>query len=1243
MPDQMSGEIEIEHCHRYFAAAELVAGLDVLDIASGEGYGSAHLALVAKAVIGVDISDAAVSFAQRNYASTRSNLRYVQGSCASIPVADASVDAVVSFETIEHHTQHEEMMREIKRVLRPDGLLIISSPDKHEYSDVPRYSNPYHVRELYKEEFGDLLMQWFSHVRLYGQRVYHGSSIFPLSKLDSGSVVASNYLLTGSDGNRTTKALVPLYFVAVASDRAVLPDYPVGVLASTQEEERLAALTAEHQKQATELGALHGHIAHLQRELDVGQTRIDTLLAQAERDSTAIAKLPALQHELEVGQTRIDTLLAQAERKSTVIAELSAYPARVERLTREVEQMRNARGYLALSEANFRARAEWLTREVEQMRSAKASLEERMERTEAAALAENETLRRANAEILLSTSWRITLPLRAAKRLLRWARRSGRRHVVSRSVADVRATGADDGVAAPHLDVAEMGVHGSNDAFDAAYYLRCNPDVARSGVDPYSHYVSHGKQEGRICVPPELVFSAGGRTLAVGRQTVLVVSHEASRTGAPILAWNICRELAPHYNVVALLLGSGAIRPFFEDVCHVVVGPYDYAVRTPAAIDSIIGRLCERYEFDFALVNSIESRCVVKPLAERFVPAVLLVHEFFAYSRPRHEFVSALRWAGGVVFPADVVRQNAATHETEKALRLTNVLPQGKSLIPVNHDTALGDPFADLQAKLHPANETGRPFIVLGAGSVQYRKGVDLFIATAAKLKQLAPDADILMLWIGHGYDPENDLAYSAYLADEIDRAGLGDRVRMLKEVEDLESAYALAHTFYLSSRLDPLPNVAIDSMMLGMPLVCFAEATGAAEVLAKDPATAPCVVPFLDTDAAARRILDLYHSPAQLTETGRAVGRLARSTFDMQSYVSKLTAIAQDTRALMCQEKEDCETLEATDDFCEEFFVDPASPLTTRAEAIRSFVRACSARLCIRKPAPGFNTSMYATLCDTGTQNPFAHFVRAGKPAGPWLEHTLTLGDVGLKGSGKQTLRAALHIHVFYPDALQNLVERLAMNQFACDLFISVPNEVVAAEVSAAVYAVARGHVDVRVVPNRGRDIGPFLTEFRESFSGYDVIGHVHTKKSVDLNDPVLAQRWSGFVLENLIGGRYAAADEILAHFGEQPRLGIVYADDPHLQGWSDNQSFGQALAERMGISSLPQGDFSFPVGTMFWARPQALQPLFDLALDWSAYPEEPLPYDGSMLHAIERLLPLVAEKQGYVRAVTHVRGVTR
>jgi len=167
----------IEHLHRYAFALQLCKGKDVLDIASGEGYGSNLIAGVAKSVLGVDISKAAVCQARMKY--ERRNLKFIEGSASDFPVESSAIDVVVSFETIEHHSHHAEMMAEIKRVLRAQGMLIISSPDKLNYSEIPHIRDPFHVKELYREELRALVKEYFDHVLMLSQRLVYGSLIAP--------------------------------------------------------------------------------------------------------------------------------------------------------------------------------------------------------------------------------------------------------------------------------------------------------------------------------------------------------------------------------------------------------------------------------------------------------------------------------------------------------------------------------------------------------------------------------------------------------------------------------------------------------------------------------------------------------------------------------------------------------------------------------------------------------------------------------------------------------------------------------------------------------------------------------------------------------------------------------------------------------------------------------------------------------------------------------------------------------
>lgn len=185
VPSQ-KGEIRHEHLHRYAMALELAAGLDVLDVACGEGYGSSLLASRAKSVIGVDVDRGTIEHARRTYAAA-SGLSFVEASATELPLPDDSVDFVVSFETIEHLADQVGMLREIRRVLRPGGTVLISSPNREIYSNDRDYANEHHVRELDFEEFDALLAEFFESREYFAQRFVITSTIVPTGDATSKS------------------------------------------------------------------------------------------------------------------------------------------------------------------------------------------------------------------------------------------------------------------------------------------------------------------------------------------------------------------------------------------------------------------------------------------------------------------------------------------------------------------------------------------------------------------------------------------------------------------------------------------------------------------------------------------------------------------------------------------------------------------------------------------------------------------------------------------------------------------------------------------------------------------------------------------------------------------------------------------------------------------------------------------------------------------------------------------------
>ena len=211
--DDAEAEIRLEHLSRYHLARELACGKDVLDVASGEGYGSNLLAETANRVWGVDISQEAVDHAVRSY--SRSNLRFLRGDASKLPLPDHSVDLVVSFETIEHLSGQQEMIGEIRRVLRPGGRLLISSPDRENYDAIQHGGqNHFHVRELSGEEFAELLRRNFSNVRFARQNLFYSSMIL----WEDGGSGAACWDLNGEASAGYGNAMPALYWLALASD-----------------------------------------------------------------------------------------------------------------------------------------------------------------------------------------------------------------------------------------------------------------------------------------------------------------------------------------------------------------------------------------------------------------------------------------------------------------------------------------------------------------------------------------------------------------------------------------------------------------------------------------------------------------------------------------------------------------------------------------------------------------------------------------------------------------------------------------------------------------------------------------------------------------------------------------------------------------------------------------------------------------------------------------------------------------
>jgi len=336
----IAGEIAHEHWHRYAFARRFVAGKRVLDVACGEGYGSALIAAVAEDVVGVDIDSNAIAHARAKYASC-GNLRFEHGLATALPLPERSVDVVVSFETIEHLSEDDQprMLVECARVLKTPGVLVLSAPNRLEYSDARGYRNPFHLHEHDRGELERLLKREFSAMRWYRQRRYFGSAIWN----ETGGE-----LLEAWTGGASSLSLAEppeaMYFVVVAARAAeALPQPgPAVSLFSDRDGTELSRLDAQARdvlrldtllkERDRALDTQSAHIEHLEelvafRERIVVERDGQLAAASAERETVtrernlAHEKHAATEHALAVQRTEFERL----ERALTAQEHIIAY------------------------------------------------------------------------------------------------------------------------------------------------------------------------------------------------------------------------------------------------------------------------------------------------------------------------------------------------------------------------------------------------------------------------------------------------------------------------------------------------------------------------------------------------------------------------------------------------------------------------------------------------------------------------------------------------------------------------------------------------------------------------------------------------------------------------------------------------------------------------------------------------------------------------------------------------------
>lgn len=323
-PALLRDEIAYEHLHRYHAVLDCVEDKVVLDIACGEGYGTALLATRARKVYGVDIDAACIELAANNYAADKSNIAFSIGNVTEIPLPEGSIDIVISFETVEHLDQkaQEAFLLQVRKVLRKDGQLIISTPDKKQYSERYHYTNPFHVNEFTKDEFLNFLGKHFSNVMAFSQ----GYEVISAITEDRSANIGTLKVLDWQTADRHFERK---FLIAVCSHEPLRSRPPLT--------SAVFGVSAKYLELTDRIAGLEARVS----ELGVWGKNLDQVIAERDATIRALqAENAAVVSQLSVVQSEKNAILERAGKQSADERNLiQEQKQKIHQLYQEVEKL----------------------------------------------------------------------------------------------------------------------------------------------------------------------------------------------------------------------------------------------------------------------------------------------------------------------------------------------------------------------------------------------------------------------------------------------------------------------------------------------------------------------------------------------------------------------------------------------------------------------------------------------------------------------------------------------------------------------------------------------------------------------------------------------------------------------------------------------------------------------------------------------------------------------------------------
>ncbi len=370
---------------------------------------------------------------------------------------------------------------------------------------------------------------------------------------------------------------------------------------------------------------------------------------------------------------------------------------------------------------------------------------------------------------------------------------------------------------------------------------------------------------------------------------ILIVSHEATQTGAPLIILKLAKFLKEFYDLQpVIIVGSGG--PLLKQFR--LIGPtynfshWNTAVKNRTLSEAeIVASALSQFSFEGALMNSAESGLLIRSIKKVHPKIFFLIHEF-GDMYPDNAFADISKYAKKVIAPCDMIA-DFAHRNTPFAPNKIKV--QGQGLL---NEKLLNLDKEKYQKKLKAALEIpDSAIVVLGCGTIEKRKGVDLFLATASKAIK-STELPLYFVWVGGVHARQAaQKKYFEWILKDVELMGLDERVLFIGEIPDTTNYFMGSDIMLLSSRRDPFPCVMHEAMAARLPVVCFDKSGGHAEVFSDGSGL---VVPYGDTEQAATEIVNLAMKDNFRKNVAKRAYAKVMKQYNFQNYVSRLMDLFQ-------------------------------------------------------------------------------------------------------------------------------------------------------------------------------------------------------------------------------------------------------------------------------------------------------------------------------------------------------------